>query len=117
MKKLAIFKMFLEKYDKDNKLLAYLSKDEIDKLDSLPSFSKKIDTKKFFQDSIIDTVHYSWFIPLLNIYSIEEASLFVLAMKPSYQKALKNILDLENIKDDLHPTLRIFLRVSYFLEA
>jgi hypothetical protein len=110
MKKLVLFKMFLEKYDKEKKLLKYLTDNEIKKLNSLPSFSKRLDSKKFFQDSIIDNVHYSWFIPLLNIYSLEEASLFLLAMKPSYRKPLKNLLNLEEIKDDINPFLKEFLR-------
>ncbi len=110
MKKLALFRLFLENYDKEKKLVKYLTDSELKKINSLPPFSKTIDTKKFFQDSIIDSVHYSWFIPLLNIYSHKEASLFLLAMKPSYKKALKNLLNLEDIKEELHPTLKEFLR-------
>lgn len=110
MKKLALFRLFLEKYDKEKKLLKYLTESELKKINSLPAFSKEIDTKFFFKDSIIDTVHYSWFIPLLNIYSHDEASLFLLAMKPSYKKALKNLLNLDDLKEELNPTLKEFLR-------
>lgn len=110
MKKLGLFKLFLENYDKEKKLLKYLTDTELKKLNSLPVFSKKIEPEMFFQDSIIDTVHYSWFIPLLNIYSHDEASLFLLAMKPSYKKALLNLLNLDDINDELHPTLKEFLR-------
>jgi hypothetical protein len=110
MKKLALFRLFLDTYDKDKKLLKYLTDSEIKKINSLPAFSKEIDSKIFFKDSIIDSVHYSWFIPLLNIYSPQESSLFLSAMKPSYKKALKNLLNLEDLKDELNPILKEFLR-------
>ena len=110
MKKLIVFKKFLESYDKENKLLKYLTEGEIEKLKSLPSFAKKLESNKFTKESIIDTVHYSWFIPLLNIYSDEESSLFLLALKPSYRKSLLNLLNLKETKDEIHPTLIAFLK-------
>ena len=102
--------MFLEKYDNEKKLLKYLTDSEIKKINSLPPFLKKTDIFFFIKDSIIDNVHYSWFIPLLNIYSSHEASLFLSALKPSYKKHLKILLNLEDIKDELQPILKKFLR-------
>lgn len=110
MKKEALFKLFLDNFDKEKKLLKYLTESELKKISSLPKFLKKIDENIFSQDSIIDTVHYSWFIPLLNIYSPKEASLFLLAMKPSYKKALINVLNLQDLKEELSPNLKEFLR-------
>lgn len=110
MKKLILLKLFLENYDKEKKLIKYLTASELQKINSLPSFSKPLDTKNLFLDSIIDTVHYSWFIPLLNIYSNEEASLFVLAMKPNQKKSLAELLNLKDLKEELSPNLKEFLR-------
>lgn len=110
MKRLALFRLFLENFDKEKKLTKFLTDSELKKLSSLPSFSKKTDKDVFFQDTLIDTVHYSWFIPLLNIYSQKEASLFLLAMKPSNKKALMNLLNLEDLKEDLSSTLKDFLK-------
>jgi len=107
MKKQIIFKMFLEKYDKEHKLINYLTKNEIQTLKQFPSFSKELEIKK---EALIDSVHYSWFIPFLNIYTPDEASLFLLVMKPSYKNALQNLLDLKEIKEDLNPLLKKFLK-------
>lgn len=108
MKNVIVFKKFLDSFDKEKKLLKYLENGEITKLNTLPSFAK-LDSK-FSKESIIDSVHYSWFIPMLNIYSRKEASIFLLAMKTQNRKVLQNILDLENIEEDLNPSIKSFLK-------
>ena len=110
MKKLIIFKKFLQTYDRENKLINYLTTSEIEKLKSLPPFIKNLGENKFLKESIIDAVHYSWFIPLLNIYSENEASLFLVCLKPSYRKSLTKLLDLKEIPNNIHPTLKKFLK-------
>ena len=65
MKNLTVFKMFLEKYNKDKSLFAYLTDTEIEKINALPTFVKNIRPAK---ESLLDRVHYSWFIPFLNMY-------------------------------------------------
>ncbi|HEU64094.1 MAG TPA: hypothetical protein ENH96_01720 [Chlamydiae bacterium] len=109
MKKTIIFKKFLENFDKDNKLLKYLTNSEIESLNRLPSFAKIKDTR-FSKESTIDSVHYSWFIPMLNIYSNKEASLFLLALKKQNKKSLQNILGLEDIENDLKASVKSFLK-------
>lgn len=109
MKKTIIFKKFLESFDKDKKLIKYLTDTEIANLNRLPSFAK-IEDSKFSKESLIDSVHYSWFIPMLNIYSSKEASLFLLVIKKQNKKALQNILDLEDIKNDLNISVKLFFK-------
>ncbi len=109
MKKTITFKKFLEKFDKENKLTKYLTSLEIANLNKLPAFAKTKDTK-FLKHCIIDNVHYSWFIPMLNIYSNKEASLFLLVMKNHNRKALKNILGLKDIQIDLKENTKSFLK-------
>jgi hypothetical protein len=108
MKKLIAFKMFLEKKSKEN-LLKYLTDSEITKIKNLKAFSK-IEVKKTNGDSILDLVHYSWFIPLLNSYTNEEASLFLLAMKPNARKSLIDLLNLKEIKEEINPILKTFFK-------
>ncbi|NGX33823.1 MAG: hypothetical protein K1060chlam1_00164 [Candidatus Anoxychlamydiales bacterium] len=109
MKKTIIFKRFLEYFDKDKKLIKYLTDVEIANLNTLPSFAK-IKESRFSKESLIDSVHYSWFIPMLNIYSNKEASLFLLAMKKQNKKALQNILGLEDTQNDLSKSIKSFLK-------
>ncbi len=104
-----VFKKFLDKYDKEKKLLKYLSDDEVAKLNTLSPFYKVPD-QKMLKESIIDQVHYSWFIPMLNVYSKPEASLFLLCLKPSNRKALKDLLDLEDVENNLQPYTKDFLK-------
>ena len=110
MKKQVIFKLLLESFDKQKNLLKYLTESEIEQINSLPKVPNKFDSKMFFQDTVINGVHYSWFIPFLNICSSQEASLFLQVMKPDYKKALKKLLNLEDIKEEITPILKEFLQ-------
>ncbi|MFA6119542.1 MAG: hypothetical protein WCT85_00510 [Parachlamydiales bacterium] len=109
MKKLILFKMFLEKSENE-RLLKYLTESEISKLKSIPPFSKKLEIKKNFPDSLIDAIHYSWFIPFLNSYTNEESSLFLSAMKISNRKPLQDILGISELNDEINPNLKSFLK-------
>jgi len=110
MKKLILFKMFLDKYDKEKKLYKYLTESEAKKIKSLPNFQKKVSTKDLFQNSIIDSVHYSWFIPLLNIYSKKESIFFLMALKPSYRKSLADILGIKSFQENINNSAKEFLK-------
>ncbi|NGX52096.1 MAG: hypothetical protein KR126chlam5_00389 [Candidatus Anoxychlamydiales bacterium] len=109
MKKTIVFKKFLERFDKSNKLVKYLTNPEIENLNRIPSFAK-IKNSRFSKESIVDNVHYSWFIPMLNIYSNKEAALFLLTLKKQQRKSLQNILSLEDIENDLNSTVKSFLK-------
>ncbi|MBN2479652.1 MAG: hypothetical protein JXA94_05440 [Parachlamydiales bacterium] len=110
MNKIIIFKALLSNDKNAKRLFSYLTDSEIQKLQSSLSASFEIDPKVFYQDGIIDTIHYSWFIPLLNIYNKEEAALFILALNKTSQESLRKILELKPFSDSLYPSMRSFLR-------
>ncbi len=108
-----IVKGLLEKCSEKerNKLYNYLSEDELTKLDKTFPPSYEIDEKNFFHDGLIDTIHYSWFIPVLKIYPDKESSLFLLSMSPSYQEHLSKLLNINAQKIQLSK-----LAIGYFRE-
>jgi hypothetical protein len=112
MKNIALFKNILGNFDKQKKLSKYLSQVEIDKLNKVYPFIRS-DIKNI-NENILDLVHYSWFIPILNIYSQNEASMFLLALSPNKKRALLNLLDLKDLKDSIGPIFKSFLRKSLY---
>ncbi len=112
MKKETIFKSLIDNAPQEikAKLISYLSKDEIVKLEKIKNASFQIKAKDFYQDGLIDTVHYSWFIPVINLYSKQENLLFLLAMKKNSQNSLKKILEIDTSQDKLNPIAKDFLR-------
>lgn len=107
-----VVKGLLEKCsDKErNRLFNYLSEDEQTKLDKTALPSYEIDQKNFFHDGLIDTIHYSWFIPILKIYPPKESSLFLESMQSSYKEHLSKLLNIPTQDTNLSPLAIGYLR-------
>jgi hypothetical protein len=89
-----VLNVLLNKQDslEKNNLLSFL--EDSDKLE----IEKKIDVidldlSVLFKKSLIDNIHYSWFIPLLNSYKKEEIDFFLLSLEDDKKKSLEKILN------------------------
>ncbi|MBI5346616.1 MAG: hypothetical protein HZB76_05705 [Chlamydiae bacterium] len=92
-----ILKGFLSKVSQDEKkkLLECLSPQMQKAIDDVESPSFEIDSKKIFQNGLIDSVHYSWFIPLFNLYSPKESALLLKVLNPKTAASLKKVLKIQ----------------------
>ena len=70
----------------------YFLDDEIKKIDSFKKVSFSFD--EIFSESILDNIHYSWFVPILNIYE-EDKELLILSLDEKSKKSLLKILNIE----------------------
>ncbi len=103
---------FLEKISKkeQDKLLSFLQDSEVKLLKNSLKPSFDIDPNLFFNDGLIDTIHYSWFIPSINIYSKNEAYFFIASVKKDTQDKLLKLLKLKNKKITITENGKKFLR-------
>ena len=74
-----IFKALLDRTEenKRQKFLDFLTEKEKKELKELPETNLKDIENVFFQEDLVDSVHYSWLIPTLKAYSKEESALFL----------------------------------------
>lgn len=95
---------------KREKLLSLLTDSEKESLKKLPETPIEEISENFFQDGIIDSVHYSWLIPTLKSYSKDDSSLFLLSLSEKAKENLKSFLKKPEAKCELTKLGRDFLR-------
>jgi hypothetical protein len=52
-----------------------------------------LDLSVILKKTLIDNIHYSWFIPLLNSYKKDEIDFFLLSLEDNKKKSLEKILN------------------------
>ncbi len=74
--------------DKQAHLLQFLPENERSHIQQLPSFVNTIKIEDFSNGNILERVHWSWFLPTLKSYSLEEQSLFLSCLNETPARAL-----------------------------
>ena len=107
-----IFKYLLDNSKKQDKerLYSYLEDVEKNNLSFLPSLKKKLDVKDFLLNDLIDTVHYSWFLPIMKIYPEDEANLFLLSLNKEQKKSIQKNLNIKANEDVLNKEAKFFFK-------
>jgi hypothetical protein len=98
--------LFLSKGEVLLKFLLAEEKRQIEKL-STPFFDEKLNT--LAQKSLIDFVHYSWFMPILKKYSDNEKACFLTIFSKSNAQKLQNTLNIPHSSEEPSPIAKKFL--------
>lgn len=107
-----ILKAFLSRCPSDTRaaLERFLPESERLFLAELPSFDEEVTAEGFTQGSMLERVHWSWFLPTLKSYTGNEQRLFLSAIAPIAAENLKTALQISDSNEPLSETGRSFLR-------
>lgn len=106
-----VLKAFLHKCapEKRDLLLSFLPDSEKNALEELPDIP--LPKKESFElDRPLDSIHWSWLIPVLKTYPVKEQKFFLCALHPSAQKNLAKTLHLTLTTEKISAIGTIFLR-------
>jgi hypothetical protein len=96
--------------DKRTRLLKLLSDEQIAILKEVPASDSSFSANKFSYDTIIDKVHYSWFLPTLKSYPQEDQHLFLQALNPYSKSNLEKFLKINKKQITLTKVGKLFFR-------
>lgn len=107
-----ILNAFLSRQDeaKRERLLSFLSEKEKSRLSQMPLFGQTVTPEDFSNGSMLERVHWSWFLPTLKSYSLTEQELFLAALDESAAKPLSEQIPCKIAKKPLTPIGKAYLR-------
>lgn len=106
-----VLKAFLSKLEPERReaLVAFLPENKRRVLETLPTCSYPVDSEST-HFTVLEKVHWSWFLPTLKSYSEMEQKLFLSALNPYAAKNLAKALTLSLNGVDLTEVARSYLR-------
>lgn len=109
---LMILNAFLSRQDaeKRERLLHLLSEKDLAKLSHMPSFKEELTPEGFSNESMLERVHWSWFLPTLKSYSPTEQELFLASLEESSARPLTELIPCKIAKEPLTSIGRSYLR-------
>ena len=107
-----VLKAFLSRSspEKRERLERFLPENEKIRLHNLPTFSEEMTPDRFSSGSVIENVHWSWFIPTLKTYSEREQKLFLSALSPVVAQSLGHSLGFSPPFEEISETAKSYLR-------
>lgn len=107
-----ILNAFLSRHDeqKRDRLLSYLSEKEKGKITQMLPFRDGVLPEEFSSDSMLEGVHWSWFLPTLKSYAPTEAEFFLAALDPTSARPLTELVPCKIAKEPLTPIGKAYLR-------
>ncbi len=107
-----VLKAFLSRCppEKRSQLERFLSQQERDALERLPSFDESITPEGFSNSSWLERVHWSWFLPTLKTFSPREQGLFLSALSPLVAEQLGAALELSEPREKITEIARAYFR-------
>ncbi|MBM3184313.1 MAG: hypothetical protein FJZ64_03300 [Chlamydiae bacterium] len=102
-----VLKTILSQYpeDKRKSLETFLSSEEKEALDALPSAELKWED----EPPILDRIHWSWFLPILKAHAQKEQKLFVSSLPKAFQEPIRHELKMREIESSLSEVGKRFL--------
>jgi len=107
-----VLKAFLSRCEPEKRraLERFLPESERRELEMLPAFPEEVKPDRFTNISILEKVHWSWFLPTLKTYPETEQKLFLSALNPPAAKNLAKALTLSSNGQEMSEVGRSFLR-------
>jgi hypothetical protein len=107
-----VLKAFLSRFpaEKSRALERFLPEAERLFLEKLPAFTEEIRAETFANSSLVEKVHWSWFLPTLETYSDTEQKLFLSSVSSQAAKNLAKALKISLPTSGITEASRSFLR-------
>lgn len=107
-----VLKAFLSRCppEKSRALERFLPEGERLLLEKLPPFAEEVTPEKFANGSMLEKVHWSWFLPTLKTYPDLEQKLFLSSVSPYAAKNLSLALKISSYNQEMTEVARSFLR-------
>lgn len=104
-----VLKAFLSRCEPERKgvLEKFLSDEKRNRLEEIHA---PLEPEPFSNESVLDQVHWSWFLPTLKAYSEVESKLFLAVLNPHAAKSLAKALTLSINGKEMSEIGRSFLR-------
>jgi hypothetical protein len=107
-----VLKAFLSRCEPEKKraLERFLSEAERHELEELPIFPEEVKPDRFTNETVLEKVHWSWFLPTLKTYPETEQKLFLSALASLAAKNLAKALTLSSNGQEMSEVGRSFFR-------
>jgi hypothetical protein len=92
------------------RLLRFLPEHSLKRMEHLSPFREAIDVTQFENRDLLEIVHWSWYLPTLKSYSLEEQVLFLSALEPSTAADLAHEIPCVYQPEELSQIGRSYLR-------
>lgn len=91
-----VLKAILNQFEPESKqaLLRFVSIEEKEEIERSRDLEGPLTPESFSVDAILERVHWSWFLPTLELYPEPEQKLFLSALSPRAEKNLAKVLTL-----------------------
>jgi hypothetical protein len=96
--------------EKRKALEKFLPENERILLGKLPGFSSELHLERFAGESVLEKVHWSWFLPTLKTYPEIEQKFFLSALTPYAAKNLAKSLTLSSFSQEISDVGRSYFR-------
>jgi hypothetical protein len=96
--------------EKQERLVHFLPDSEQGRLKMLPSFAAAVRVEGFENGTLLERVHWSWFLPTLKSYSPQEQILFLSSLDETSAKMLAEEIPCKASKTELTNAGRAYLR-------
>jgi hypothetical protein len=103
-----VLKHFLRSSDDEDILLGFLSEEEKRLLQEM-TFEKKPIQELILHNHLLESVHYSWFLPTLKSYE-KEAPAFIAIFSKTAKLSLEKALNIPPMKKELSKVAKLFLK-------
>lgn len=109
---LIIFDSLIKKHGpaKKGDLIRFLSEDRRDYLSSTSFSSQDFNLNDFTYDTLIQEVHYSWFLKVLESFTKKQAAIFLLILPEETREEVQHLLNASVPKYTLSEMQRTFLK-------
>lgn len=88
----------------------FLPESERNWIKELPECSTELNTDEFAHGTLLERVHWSWFLPTLKSYSEKEQRLFLSALSPIAAENIRQSLHIEEAQEQITETARAYFR-------
>lgn len=107
-----VLKAFLSRSNPEARmrLERFLPENERLNLAELPHFESKHRLGPYSDESLLEKVHWSWFLPTLKSFTEKEQNLFLAALSPTEAENLRQALSIEETTEELTQAAQSFLR-------
>ncbi|MES2272920.1 MAG: hypothetical protein V4487_01865 [Chlamydiota bacterium] len=107
-----VLKAFLSRCPEEKKraLERFLPERMRIRLDELPTFSEEITADGFSNGSMLEHVHWSWFLPTLKAYPPKEQKPFLSALSPYAAENLAHALEISDSSEEMSELGKSYLR-------
>jgi len=107
-----VLKAWLDRNTPETKeaLQRFLPEEKRAYLSELPAVEEKQESEEIAYDSLLEKIHWSWFLPTLKTFAVKDQRLFLLVLDSYAAEQIKASLSLKGGVEEISETAKAFLK-------